>query len=125
MNKSIVGLVVIAWMFGTHALAGDVAKGEALAKTKCAMCHDLTNGKKNKLGPYLWDIMGQPAGKVSGFKYSAALMEKAASITWDEATMSKYVEGPKDFIPGGKMLFPGLKDAAGRDDVISFLKTLK
>ncbi|MBF0611371.1 MAG: cytochrome c family protein [Magnetococcales bacterium] len=111
-------------MFGSQAIAGDVAKGEQAAK-KCATCHDMTNAKKNKVGPYLWGIMGQPAGKVEGYKYSSAHMEKAGSIKWDEATMNKYLESPKDFIPGNKMVFQGIKDAAERDDLISYMKTLK
>lgn len=124
MKKSVLVVAAAALLFSTPAFAGDVAKGEQSAK-KCATCHDMTNAKKNKVGPFLWGITGQPAGKVDGYKYSSAHMEKAAGITWDDANLNKYLENPKDFIPGNKMVFQGIKDAAERDDLISYMKTLK
>lgn len=106
------------------AAAGDAAKGQNVAK-KCLACHDMTNAKKNKVGPYLWDIVGKPAGKVEGYKYSSAHMAKAGEITWDEATLDTYLEDPRKYIPGNKMAFAGVKDATERADLIEYMKSLK
>lgn len=124
MKKSILVLASAALMFGSQALAGDAAKGQVFAK-KCVTCHDLSIAKKNKVGPFLWGIVGLPSGKVAGYKYSTAHAEKSANIVWDEATLDKYLESPKDFIPGNKMVFQGIKDAGERADLIAYLKTLK
>lgn len=106
--------------------AGDVAAGQKTATQKCATCHDLTSKKQNKVGPYLWGVAGQPLGKVEGFKYSENHMKAAGEIkTWDDANLDKYLEAPAKVIPGNKMAFAGLKDAAERANVIEFMKTLK
>ena len=52
--------------------AGDVAKGEKVAK-KCKACHVFDEGGKNKLGPPLWDVVGRDIASHEGFKYSGAL----------------------------------------------------
>lgn len=112
-------------LFGANAnAAGNAEKGKDVAK-QCLACHDLTNAKKNKVGPYLWGIVGQKAGKVEGFKYSEAHMKKASEITWDEATLDKYLTDPRAFIPGNKMAFAGVKDAEKRADLIEAMKTWK
>ena len=35
-------------------------------------------------------------------------------IVWDAAALDSYIHDPKGFLPGNKMAFPGLKDAADR-----------
>jgi cytochrome c len=43
-------------------------------------------------------------------------------VTWDEASLDKYLADPKGFVPGNKMAFPGLKNEQDRQDVIAYLK---
>ena len=50
---------------------------------------------------------------------------KNANLTWDDATLDKYLTGPMKMVPGTKMTFAGLSDAAKRKEVIEYLKTLK
>ena len=45
--------------------------------------------------------------------------------TWDEATLDTYLADPRGTVPETKMIFPGIKDKAERDDVIAYLETLK
>ena len=107
-----------------QALAGDPVKGKKVAN-KCKSCHDFTDKKKNKVGPYMWAIVGKPAGQVPGYKFSKAHMKKAADIVWDAATMDKYLENPRKMIPGNKMAFAGLKKAEDRANLIAYMATLK
>lgn len=60
---------------------------------------------------------------VPGYKFSGSMKEKA--IVWDEKTLNDYLEFPKKFIPGTKMVFPGIKRAEDRRDLIAFLATMK
>jgi len=103
----------------TSALAeGDAAKGKKVFN-KCKACHSLEEGKK-KVGPSLFGVIGREAGKVEGFKYSKAMME--SGVTWTEENIDAYLAKPKEFIPGNKMVFVGLKKPEQRQDVIAYLK---
>lgn len=87
---------------------------------QCSRCHSVTADGKNKIGPRLHRIVGAPAGKVAGFKYSVALIEDAPR--WDEKTLDAWITNPKALIPGNKMKFGGEKDAAKRAEIIAWLK---
>jgi cytochrome c len=45
-----------------------------------------------------------------------------SGLTWDEATLDKYLEKPKDVVPKTKMAFAGVKKADERADLIAYLK---
>ncbi|TSD84194.1 cytochrome c family protein [Mycobacterium sp. KBS0706] len=98
--------------------AGDAAKGKQVF-AKCQACHSVEAGT-NKLGPSLHGVVGRVSGTLEGFKYSDAM--KAANLTWDEATLDKYLANPKGLVPGTKMVFPGLPKEQDRLDVIAYLK---
>ncbi len=106
---------------GSAMAAGDAAKGKKVFK-KCAACHSTKAGKK-KVGPSMLGIVGAKAGAVKGYKYSKAM--KSSGLTWDEATLDKFLKKPKKLIKKTKMGFPGLKKDAQRADLIAYLKTLK
>jgi cytochrome c len=100
--------------------AADAAAGEKVFKAKCAVCHTVEPGK-NKIGPSLAGIVGRPSGSIEGFKYSPA--NQAAKLTWDEATLDKYLTDPKAMVKGTIMAFPGDKNETERADLIAYLKT--
>jgi cytochrome c len=103
------------------AVAGDAASGEKIFK-KCAACHAVGEGAKNKVGPALNGIVGRPMASVEGFKYSDAFVAKAAEgVVWDEATLDAYLAKPADWLKGNKMSFPGLRKPEERADVIAYL----
>jgi len=87
---------------------------------KCASCHTIGKGEGAKVGPNLFGVMGRKRGAVSGFAYSEAMKTKGGS--WDAETVSQFITKPKDFLPGTKMGFPGLKKPQDRADVILFLE---
>ena len=105
-------------MSATLAIAADIAAGEKVFR-KCKVCHTLEAGGKRKIGPNLFGIMGRTSGTAEGFKYSKAMA--AAGITWDVDTLTQYLTKPKEFIPGNKMAFPGLKKPEQIENLIVFL----
>lgn len=88
----------------------------------CKSCHSVEKGK-SMIGPSLFGIVGTKAGDVPGYSFSAAM--KASGLTWDDATLDKFLASPMKTVPGTRMTYAGQPDAAKRAEIIAYLKTLK
>lgn len=99
------------------AMAQDAAAGKKLFR-QCQACH-VVDAEQNRVGPHLVGIIGRPAGAVADFKYSDAMAD--SGIVWDETTIAEYLANPKDYIPGNKMVFAGLRKPEQIQDVIAYL----
>ena len=64
-------------------------------------------------------VFGRPAGSVTDYAYSSSL--KKANVTWDEATLDKWLTDPDVFVPGNNMDFLVSKPQE-RKDLIAFLR---
>jgi cytochrome c len=104
-----------------RATAQDAAAGATVFKSQCGICHSPQAGR-NLVGPSLFDVVGRPAGKVAGFHYSPA--NRDSGLTWDAATLDRYLTSPGTVIPHTTMTYAGLKDAKKRADLIAYLATL-
>ena len=96
-------------------------KGKKVAK-KCVACHSFVKGGKNKVGPNLYNIIGQNKGQSIGYNYSSAL--KKVGGAWDFSSMEGFLKKPKSYLPGTKMSFAGLKKPNDRAAVILYLRNL-
>ena len=96
--------------------------GEKIAK-QCVACHSLDNSLKIKVGPPLWGIVDRKAASIDGFKYSDALINY--NKAWSRKELFNFLEKPKDYIKGTKMIYKGLKKPTDRADLISYLESLK
>jgi cytochrome c2 len=110
----------------TEASATPVAAQSASdtppAFAQCKACHSAEPGE-NGIGPSLAGVFGTMAAEVAGFSFSAAMQK--SGLTWDEATLDRYLTAPQKVVPGTKMTFPGIKDDTKRAAVIAYLKSIK
>jgi cytochrome c len=104
------------------AAAGNAEAGAGIFK-KCTACHSAETGGPNKVGPNLAGIVGRPKASHAGFGYSDALKAKGGNWTLDD--LASFIHSPKTFVPGTKMLFPGITDAGDLGDLLAYLNTLK
>lgn len=114
-------------ILGLGLVAGLATTAHAAAPAdfaRCQVCHQVSKGGPNGLGPNLYGVVGKKAGvNAKGFNYSAAL--KGSGLVWNEATLDKWIENPRQLVAGTMMAFPGLKDPAKRKAIIDWLATQK
>ena len=122
VRKTAATLAAAALALGLGAGAAGAADGAETFNNSCAVCHSTEPGT-NKLGPSLAGIVGRKSASEQGFSYSPAMTKM--NVTWDKATLDKYLADPQAMVPGTKMIFPGVKDEADRKSLIDYLATLQ
>jgi cytochrome c len=89
------------------------------AATPCWTCHDLA-GTVKKVGPSLLGLYGRRSGEAPGFSASPAI--RSASIVWDDASLAAFLRNPSGFVPGNRMVYPGLQNDRALRDLLFYLK---
>ncbi|MDA9956240.1 cytochrome c family protein [Candidatus Pelagibacter sp.] len=97
---------------------GDVASGEKIFK-KCAACHSINKGGKNKIGPALYNVVGRAVGGLDGYKYSKTLASYGKEWTFEE--LNGFLLKPASYLKGTKMSYAGLRKEKDRASVIKYL----
>ena len=95
--------------------------GPTLFKQQCATCHTTNMSDPVRQGPSLDKIVGRPAGKADGFKYSAGFAK--ADFIWDETKLDAWLTNPQELIPGAVMAYRQAKPKT-RALIIAYLKEL-
>lgn len=95
--------------------------GATLFKQQCATCHTTNLSDAIRQGPPLFKIVGKPAGKADGFRYSAGFTK--ADFVWDETKLDAYLTNPQATVPGSIMAYRQAK-AETRAAIITYLKEL-
>ncbi len=85
---------------------------------RCSGCHALDIDKE---GPRLRGVYGRRAAAVENFAYSDSL--KNARVTWDAATLDRWLTDPAAIANGADMDFR-LIDENERKAVIEYLRSL-
>jgi cytochrome c len=113
-------MAISADALGQDTAAKSAADSELTFNNVCRTCHTLKEGD-NRLGPNLHNIIGRKAGSVPDYGYSSAM--KDADLTWDKATLDRFIANPDQVVPGNKMKpYGGLTSAEERAKIIAFLE---
>jgi len=115
---AVLALVASATLLPTRADGWGASDGQSLFQRRCTACHVLDADHE---GPRLRGVFGRPSGTVKTFKYSQALQN--AKVTWDEATLDKWLTDTESVAPDNDMSFrvPNQEERAA---IISYLKSL-
>jgi cytochrome c len=88
---------------------------------QCRACHELKADLGHKVGPNLAGVINRKVATAEGFAYSPAL--KAAPLTWDRATLDKWIEKPSAVVPGNAMAFAGIANPKDRAALITYIES--
>lgn len=108
-----------AWADGGAAPIAATKRGERLF-LQCRACHSTGTETAGKIGPPLENLFGRKAGTYAGFKYSTALA--GSGLTWDEATLDRWLTSPATLVPGTAMVYIGLPKAEDRRALVEYLR---
>jgi cytochrome c len=114
----LIGALALLATAGAARADGDPARGERRFE-ECATCHTLERGANN-VGPSLFGVIGRKAGEIADFRYSPAL--KKSGLTWTPQVLDTFIADPQKEVPGNRMPFAGMPDAADRADLIAYLQ---
>ena len=106
----------------TYATPGSRPKRRQKKAKKCLPCHTFEENGKNKIGPNLWNVLGRTKANQPDFPYSSSLA--GIGGTWNYDALDDFLTSPKEYAPGTKMAFPGIKKPAVRANIIIYLRTL-
>ncbi len=99
-------------------MSADYNRGRRTFKL-CQSCHTLNEGGQNLVGPNLYGVFGRQIGAVEGFTYSKAVQE--SDIVWTPEILGEWLESPRNFLPGNKMSFAGVRKPDDRTAVIAYI----
>ncbi len=123
MNR--IRMLVVATLLGTmagSALGADAVAGRTFFRAQCALCHSAETGDNGGAqGPNLAGILGRKAAS-TGFAYSPAL--KAAGLTWNAATLERFLTSPTTVVPGSAMVIP-VPRQADRDNLVAYFTAVR
>jgi len=100
----------------------DLNAGKLSAK-KCITCHSFEKNGPNKIGPNLNKIYLRKIASIENFKYSKALIN--IEDKWDINNLDNFISNPKEWAPGTKMSFVGIKKDNERANIIKYLQSLE
>jgi cytochrome c len=95
---------------------GDAVQGKAVFEKRCTGCHAMAVDRE---GPRLAGVYGRKAGSIAGFTYSTGL--KNSGVTWNDATLEKWLSDPDLMVPDNNMSF-SVPKAEERRNLIAYLK---
>ncbi|MFW6076843.1 MAG: c-type cytochrome, partial [Hyphomicrobiales bacterium] len=100
----------------------DPAEGEAAARA-CQACHTFEEGGAHRVGPNLWNVVGQPIAHHDDYNYSDAL-QGLSDQTWTLEALDEFLLNPREFAPGTKMAYGGMRRDEQRHQLLAYLRSL-
>ncbi len=139
-KHALLSVVLVAVLFiGIFRISGSsIDTGRSLAATNCSDCHDFSDQKVNRKGPYLWGVYNRKAGTAVDYKYSEAFLQIVAlrqAFSWTAMELDSLIADPARYMPGISMArnedntrhgkaFKGIQEKGKRTELIAYLRTL-
>lgn len=115
--------LLAALVFVAPALAADPNAGKTVFRQQCALCHSAEpNDGGGAQGPNLNGVFGRSAAGDSQFGYTRAM--KGSHLTWDAATLDRFLTSPTTVVPGSAMVVAIPKDT-DRANLIAYFQGVK
>jgi glucose/arabinose dehydrogenase/cytochrome c2 len=113
----------IGWVVaGAPALGADTNAGKLLFRERCSVCHTAESGDNGGAqGPSLIGLMGRAAASSPQFSYTAALRD--SKLTWDAATLKRFLAAPTGVVPGTSMAL-AVPAESDRDNLIAYFQSV-
>lgn len=128
-RRAIGATVLLAWAACSDPDAAILARLDAADEARfrrgravavpCWTCHDLA-GTVQKVGPSLLGLYGRRSGQAPNYSASPALV--SASIVWDARSLAAFLANPSRFVPGNRMVAPGIQNPAALADLLFYLE---
>lgn len=100
----------------------DKLRGADLFRRTCNACHKVGEGAKHSVGPHLNGLFGRRAGSVHDYRYSDAMLQAGIDgLVWTSETLDQYLEKPRAFVRGTRMMYNGRRDPQDRADLMAYL----
>jgi glucose/arabinose dehydrogenase/cytochrome c2 len=121
VRNSIAAALMLGLASGA-ALGADANAGRNFFRQQCALCHSAeANDNGGAQGPNLEGVIGRKAASTS-FGYSPAL--KSSGLTWDDATLHRFLAAPTAVVPGSSMVIP-VPQATDRDNLVAYFTAVR
>ncbi len=122
MRSMTTAAVLAAMMCAAPVFGADATAGKAVFRAQCALCHSAEPGDGGGAqGPNLNGVFGRHSAS-TGFGYTPAL--KASGLTWDTATLNRFLTSPTTVVPGSAMVIP-VADDTERANLIAYFQAVK
>ena len=116
-------VALAALVCAAPALGADANAGQAIFRTQCALCHSAQPGDNGGAqGPNLNGVIGRAAASNSDFGYTQAL--KNSKLTWDAATLDRFLTSPTTVVPGSAMVI-AVPSEEQRQNLIAYFTAVK
>jgi len=107
----------------TPVFGADASAGKAAFRAQCALCHSAEpNDGGGAQGPNLNGVFGRHSAGNAEFGYTAAM--KASGLTWNAATLDRFLAAPTRVVPGSAMVIP-VPDNTERANIIAYFQAVK
>jgi glucose/arabinose dehydrogenase/cytochrome c2 len=105
------------------AAAADAVAGKSFFSQQCALCHSAQpNDNGGAQGPNLHGILARRAASGEAFSYTKAL--RRSNLTWDAATLDRFLKSPSTVVPGSAMAI-AVQKQDDRDNLIAYFQAVK
>jgi glucose/arabinose dehydrogenase/cytochrome c2 len=129
-TNAVLAAAISATLSATAAFAADAPAppspanaGKAAFRQQCALCHSAeADDGGGAQGPLLQGVFGRAAASGGNFNYTPAL--QASKLTWDEATLDRFLAAPATVVPGSAMVV-AVPNETERKNIIAYFKEVK